>query len=124
MMRKLAVLSVLVLLFAGVEGFSMVDDWEELSANVPVNETSISLESAERTGEVFLGTDAGLYGSRDFGEKWDKITLPGEKQGIKDIAFSGKDVFVVAGQRLYGKIAGKKWRYFSDKKSLKGIETG
>jgi len=49
------------------------DTWQDISANIPVGPVNVIREDLKHENTLYLGTDAGVYVSKNGGEKWEVL---------------------------------------------------
>jgi len=70
------------------------DTWEDISANIPAGPVNVIREDPEQENILYLGTDVGVYVSRDSGESWEVLgDLPCTY--VHDLAIQPRDNMVI-----------------------------
>jgi len=114
-------LALIVLLVAAGVAFPMNSEWKEVSGGISKAESILCIRGIDGTDVLYAGTSDSLYRTEDSGRTWARESLPGGKVHVNDIAFSGEDVFIAAGNGLYRGMAGGPWEYIPGKRDLKGV---
>ena len=85
-------------LFKSSDGKS---NWKKIFKGVGVEENNISHVAFSEKGEIYLGTGAGLFVSRDNGVTWQKDPNEAGNLSIRWISFLDEHVFVAAETGVY-----------------------
>ncbi|MDD5633706.1 MAG: hypothetical protein PHW46_00305 [Candidatus Omnitrophica bacterium] len=74
---------------------------------------------------VYIGTDEGLYVSKDLGKTWEKISLPGGVLAIKGVAAAGEKIAIITTSGvyigMYNSSGSVNWVLKKGKKELDGM---
>lgn len=72
------------------------ETWEDIAANIPLGPVNVIREDPRNPNILYLGTDIGVYISKDMGESWEVLgNLPSTY--VHDIAIHPRDnVMVIA----------------------------
>lgn len=75
----------------------------------------------DNTDEIYIGTDNGLYQTRDTGAVWSKVDVLNKSSQVRDISAAGSKLYTAGDNGIYERQDNGQWFLLSDRKDFKGL---
>ncbi|MFH1395670.1 MAG: hypothetical protein ABIH09_05895 [Candidatus Omnitrophota bacterium] len=104
-----------------VKIFALSPEWLKNISPV-INGSILCFENIKGETDFYIGTDEGMYWTRNAGEEWEKILLPPGIFKIYDIVLTSKNIFILCEKGIYKSDRFELfWKRVSKMKGITGI---